>query len=249
MKKLLFFNWKMNPRTLREAIILAKASDYENAVVMPPFPFLEGAARHLKKSRLGAQDLFWEAGGAFTGEVSAPELKSLCIEYVLVGHSERRHKLGETDGVVAKKLLATAKNGLIPVLCVGETKLEKRGGKTKSVIKRQLEKGLSLVGPKSKVPGRAGKSQKFLIAYEPVWAIGTGNPETPESARETIQFIKKTLSTFHFPLSAKVLYGGSVNSKNLMDYIQYKEIDGALVGGASLKKDEVKKMISSIKHV
>src|SRR3989338_1586575 len=125
MPKLLIFNWKMNPETLEEALFLAMASDYKNAVVAPPFPFIEEVGKVLKKARLGAQDLHWEEKGAFTGEVSAKELKDLCVEYVIVGHSERRHKLGETDEMVAKKMKAAVDAGLIPVLCVGETKKEK----------------------------------------------------------------------------------------------------------------------------
>ncbi|OGY67885.1 MAG: triose-phosphate isomerase [Candidatus Harrisonbacteria bacterium RIFCSPLOWO2_02_FULL_45_10c] len=238
MKKLIVFNWKMNPETVKEAVDLAKASDSGSVVVAPPFPFLEEVAKHLKKAKLGAQDLFWEAKGAFTGEVSARELKDLCVQYVIIGHSERRRVLGETDEVVAKKLKAAAENGLIPVLCVGETVAEKKEKKTEAVIRRQLEKGLSsIISYKPPV-------NQLLIAYEPVWAIGTGNPETPESALETIKYIK-SLVVSHWP-SVRVLYGGSVNSKNLMDYIHYKEIAGALVGGASLKKDEVKKIISLI---
>ncbi len=230
MNKPLILNWKMNPETLREAVALAKASDFKNTVVVPPLPFLEEVGKVLKKAELGAQDLFWEDKGAFTGEVSAKELKDIGVKYVIIGHSERRHKLGETDEMIAKKLKAALENGLTPVLCVGETKKEKDAGQKEEVIKRQIEKGLSLVSQKSKV-----KSQKLLIAYEPVWAIGTGDPETPEGARETIQFIKKIIS-------AKVLYGGSVNSENLADYLKFKEVDGALVGGASLNKEEVKKM-------
>lgn len=235
MDKLLILNWKMNPGTLKEAVALAKDSDFKSVVVAPPFPFIEEVGKVLKKAKLGAQDIFWESKGAFTGEVSAQELKDLCVEYVIIGHSERRHKLGETDEMIAKKLKAAAENGLTPVLCVGETKKEKDSGKKEAVIERQLKIGLSLLSQKPKA-----KSQKLLVAYEPVWAIGTGDPETPESARETIQFIKKTLST-------KVLYGGSVNSNNLADYLKFKEIDGALVGGASLNKEEIKKMAILLK--
>lgn len=231
----------MNPATLEEALFLAMESDYKDVVVAPPFPFIEEVGKILKKAELGAQDLFWEDKGAFTGEVSAKELKSIGVKYVIIGHSERRHKLGETDEMIAKKLKAAADNGLIPVLCVGETKAEKDAVKKEAVIKRQLEKGLSLIGQKSKV-----KSQMLLIAYEPVWAIGTGDPETPESALKTINYIKKLLKTTDKSLQIKVLYGGSVNSQNLGDYLKYKEVEGALVGGASLKKEEVQKMVKLI---
>src|SRR3989344_7660855 len=128
MAKLLIFNWKMNPATLEEALFLGMASDSKNVVVAPPFPFIEEVGKELKKAELGAQDLFWESEGAFTGEVSAKELKNIGVKYVIVGHSERRHKLGETDEVVAKKLKAALDEGLTPVLCVGETKKEKDSG-------------------------------------------------------------------------------------------------------------------------
>ncbi len=238
--KLLIFNWKMNLETLKEATALARASDYKNVAVAAPFPFLEEVGKVLKKAELAAQDLFWEAGGAFTGEVSAKELKSIGVKYVIVGHSERRHKMGETDVMIAKKLKTAVEGGLIPVLCVGETRAEKISGQKEKVLRRQLETALSLV-PKSKI-----LNSKIIIAYEPVWAIGTGEPENPESALETIKFIKKTLAFKPHTLNPKVLYGGSVNSLILKDYLKYKEVDGALVGGASTKKEEVKKIVKLI---
>ena len=241
MSKLLIFNWKMRIDTLREAKGLARASDYKNAVVAPPFPFVEEIGKVLKKAKLAAQDLFWEVGGAFTGEVSAKELKSIGVKYEIVGHSERRHKLGETDVMIAKKLKTAVEAGLIPVLCVGETKPEKASGLKEQVIKRQLNSGLSLLKPKTL------KLKPIIVAYEPVWAIGTGEPEPPESALETIKFIKRNLKTYKLiNLRTKVLYGGSVNSLVLKDYLKYKEIDGALVGGASLRKKEVQKMVKCL---
>jgi len=242
MSKLLILNWKMNPETLKKAIALARASDFKNAVVAPPFTFLEEAEKVLKKAELGAQDLFWEEKGAFTGEVSAKELKNAGVKYVIIGHSERRHKLGETDEMIAKKLKAAVKNGLTPVLCVGETKKEKDAGKKEEVLNSQLKIGLSPLTQSSKL-----KAQSLLIAYEPVWAIGTGDPETPESALETIKFIKTILNSKFHILNLKVLYGGSVNSKNLADYLKFKEINGVLVGSASLNKDEVRKMAALLK--
>lgn len=239
--KILIFNWKMNPATLKEAVVLAKASDFKGVAIAPPFPFLEEVGKVLKKSALGAQDLFWEDRGAFTGEVSAKELKSIGVEYVIIGHSERRHKLGETDEMISKKLKAAIENGLTPVLCVGETKKEKDSGNKEEVIKRQIETNFLLLREKLK-----NKSQNLFVAYEPVWAIGTGDPEAPESALKTIQYIK-SLAISHKPLVVKVLYGGSVHSKNLADYLKFKEVDGALVGGASLNKDEVKKMAALVR--
>jgi triosephosphate isomerase len=239
MAKILIFNWKMNPASLKEALVLAKISDQKNIVVAPPFVFIEEVQKKLKKAKLGAQDLFWEAGGAFTGEISSQELKKMGVKYVIVGHSERRHKLGETDEVIAKKIKAAVDGGLTPVLCVGETFTEKHTGQKEAVLKRQLKIGLSLIS-------KPYPLNSIIIAYEPVWAIGTGNPETPESALETIQYIKKILNAKPYTLNPKVLYGGSVNSKNLLNYLKYKEVDGALVGGASLKKEEIKKMIQLI---
>lgn len=241
MVKLLAFNWKMNPAKLNEALDLAKASDYKNVVVIPPFPFIEEAAKILKRAELGAQDIFGgdlSAGGAFTGEVSAEELKNLCVNYAIVGHSERRHKLGESDEMVAKKLKAALDAGLIPILCVGEIKAEKDAGQREKVLERQLKTAFSLC-PKP-------YALNPIIAYEPVWAIGTGEPETPESAVEAIKYIKEILKSLAVSRKPLVLYGGSVNSKNLKDYLKHKEIDGVLVGGASLKKEEVKKMVELI---
>lgn len=242
-KKILIFNWKMNPATPQEASVLAQASDHENVVVAPPFPFLESVSAVLIKAKLGAQDLFWEKSGAFTGEVSAEELKALSVSYVIIGHSERRHKLGETDEVIAKKMKSAAATGLIPVLCVGETKAEKDAGIREEVISRQLESGLCLV--KDKMYAGQNSDGGLLIAYEPVWAIGTGDPETPAGALEAIRYIKSLILN-RCGVKVRVLYGGSVNSDNLKDFLSLNEIDGALVGGASLKKEEVEKMIQSV---
>ncbi len=272
MAKLLIFNWKMNPATLNEALVLAQESDHENVVVVPPFLFLESVGGALSRAQLGAQDAFWEnppVGGAFTGEVSANELKDLCVKYVIVGHSERRHKLGETDEIIAKKMKVVMDAGLIPILCVGETKAEKDADQKEEVIKRQLKIGLSLY-PKPYT------LNPLIVAYEPVWAIGNSNPETPEHAAETIRYIKSILKLSAPTLSVGVptplgveivrpdafgrgpdpfgrrdcsllvLYGGSVDSKNLKDFLRLPEIDGALVGGASLKKEEIEKMIAMV---
>lgn len=240
MAKLLVFNWKMNPASLKKALELAKASNFNNVVVASPFPFIEEVGKRLKKAKLAAQDLFWEAGGAFTGEVSVKELKSIGVKYVIVGHSERRHKLGETNEVIARKLNAAVAQGLTVILCIGETWQNKKEGDRDTILRRQLESALSLVKERKSL-------KKIIIAYEPVWAIGTGEPETPESALETIQFIKSFIKK-HESFAPKVLYGGSVNSKNLKNYLQYKEVDGALVGGASLKAQEIKKMIAALNN-
>lgn len=236
IKKILAFNWKMNPNTSAEALDIAKASDSNGVIVFPPFPFIEEVGKSLKKADLGAQDLFWEnpdKGGPFTGEVSAEELKGIGVSYAIVGHSERR-RLGEKDDVIAKKMKIAIDSGIVPILCVGENGEEKKSGRTAEAIRRQLMAGLSLV------------KKGFLVAYEPVWAIGTGKPEAPDSAKETIKFIKKILVKLGYPKNIKVLYGGSVDSKILKNYIEYRDIDGVLVGGASLKKEEIKKMIKCL---
>jgi len=239
--KIIIANWKMNPQTTEEAIQLAKESDIEGLVICPPFPFLEEVKKTIKKAKLGAQDLFWEPQGAYTGEVSAKELKNLGVEYVIIGHSERRQNLGETDEIVAKKIKAAVEEGLTPILCVGETRAERDAGKTKEVVERELKVGLSLVGQMSKVKG-----QRLVIAYEPIWAIGTGTPDTPENMIEMSKFIRSQVSVVKCQMSGvrcQVLYGGSVTSKNAEDFLKYKEIEGALVGGASLSGEEIKKIV------
>src|SRR3989344_4632314 len=195
MNKLIIANWKMNPATTKEAIRLAQESDVEGLVICPPFLFLEEVSKIIKKAKLGAQDCFWEEKGAYTGEISPKELKSLGVKYVIIGHSERRQNLGETDEIVAKKIIAAVNNNLTPILCVGETKEERASGKTEEVVKRELKIGLSLLA---------------------------NQPHT---------------------LNPKIIYGGSVNSKNEKSFLKHKEIDGALVGGASLKSKEIKKIV------
>jgi len=236
MNKLIIANWKMNPATTKEAIRLAQESDVEGLVICPPFLFLEEVSKIIKKAKLGAQDCFWEEKGAYTGEISPKELKSLGVKYVIIGHSERRQNLGETDEIVAKKIIATVNNNLTPILCVGETKEERASGKTEEVVKRELKIGLSLLAnqPHTLNP---------IIAYEPIWAIGTGIPDTPENMVNMVKFIKETLVASGYTLSPKIIYGGSVNSKNEKSFLKHKEIDGALVGGASLKSKEIKKIV------
>ena len=243
MKKILAFNWKMNPTALEEAISLAKASDYSGVIIMPPFIFLEEVGEILKRANLGAQDVFWEnppaGGGAFTGEVSGTELKNLGVEYVIVGHSERRQKLNETDAMINKKVLAGMEAGLKVILCVGESLLIRRRGKkaVENFIKNQLQKDLK------GIENLKFKIENLMIAYEPVWAIGAGYSDTPEDAAEMIKYVKEFLiSNFQFS-NIKVLYGGSVDSKNIENFVKYKDIDGFLVGGASLKPEEINEII------
>ncbi len=223
MKKILFANWKMNPTTEQEAVKLARAGDVKNAVLIPPFPFLNAVKNVLKSASVGAQDVFYEEKGAFTGEVSPQMLKKLGVQYVVVGHSERR-RLGENDEMIAKKVKAGIHAGLKVILCVGEPlSVYKKGKKaTEEFIKKQF---------------RFIKDKKNLIvAYEPIWAVGTGKNADPEDVARVVQFIKNIASV-------PVLYGGSTNSKNAKSFLEKKEIAGLLVGGASINVKEFQKMI------
>ncbi|MEK7192218.1 MAG: triose-phosphate isomerase [Patescibacteria group bacterium] len=255
MKKIIIANWKLNPESLKEARKLAKESDIDGLVICPPFPFIEEAAKVLKKAKLGAQDLFWKEQGAYTGEVSATQLKDFGVEYVIIGHSERRQNLGETDETVAKKIAAALKAGLTPILCVGETQTERDAGKTKEVVERQLKIGISLIenchrqrrGPALKKSRKwwreKFKIENLVIAYEPIWAIGSGTPDTPENMLEMVQFVKDILNPAPYTLNPLIIYGGSVTSKNVKEFTQHREIDGVLVGGASLNAEEIKKIV------
>lgn len=245
MKKLLIANWKMNPPAVNEAVRLAHGEDFSGVVVAVPFVFLESVKKVLKRAGLGAQNVFLEEPRAATGEISPAMLKKIGVRYVILGHSERRRLAGETDEMINKKVRAALKAGLRVVLCVGEptrvTRDKKQGLKrAKSYVKKQLEKdlrGISL----SLVAGRLS----LIVAYEPVWAISAvsgGVSDTPEAAAEMISFIKKTLYPKSYTLNPKVLYGGSVTAKNAAGFLRRPEIDGALVGGASLKAGEFKKI-------
>jgi triosephosphate isomerase len=201
-------------------------------VVCPPFLSLAAVREALGDSpiRLGAQDMHWEAKGAFTGEVSAPMLKDVGCTHVLIGHSERRHILGETHEMVNKKVKAALGAGLTPIVCVGELLEERNMGVTREVIERQISKGLEGLP--------AADFEKLVLAYEPVWAIGTGKTATPRQASEVHHYIRKLVSQKAGPAVAenlRILYGGSVTPENVKELMAEEDIDGALVGGASLK--------------
>ncbi len=238
MDKIIVANWKANPNTTKQAVALAKALDKRGVVVAPPYPFLEQVGRVLKKATLGAQDVFWADSGPYTGEVSLKQLKSLKVKYVILGHSERRKYLGETDELINKKVKAALKMGFKVILCVGEWK-RKSLSSAKSFVKNQLRRDLRGTNKLGSYP-----ANKLIIAYEPVWAISTGRAgaDKPEDAVEMAKFIKQLLVVSH-KLSVKVLYGGSVNAKNAYSFLKHKEIEGALVGGASLKPKEFRKVI------
>jgi len=230
-------NWKMF-KTAPEAADLASRlmsllHDLTNVDVMvaPPFTALGVVADILKESAIhvGGQDLFWETEGAYTGQVSASMLKSVGCSHVIVGHSERRQYFGETNATVNRRMKAALAGGLLPVLCVGESEGEREAGQTFSVVKGQLEEGLADLG--------AEGLEQVTVAYEPVWAIGTGKTATREQAQEVHQFIRTRIKEgFGEGLAnaLRILYGGSVKPANIAELIAMEDIDGALVGGASL---------------
>ncbi len=231
-------NWKMNT-TVAEALELVKAMKDElekvtsvETVVCPPFVSLVPVKGLLEGSaiKLGAQNLFFEEKGAYTGEISSMMVAELC-EYVIIGHSERRQHFHETGDVVNKKIVVALKTGLKPILCIGERLEENEAGRTEEVVAEQLSSSLAGV---EDLDGLA-------IAYEPVWAIGTGKPATGEQANGTIAFIRRNIAKAYGEKVAqemRILYGGSVSSANAAEFMQQPEIDGALVGGASLKANE-----------
>ena len=234
-------NWKMNKTVAESRQLVAElvpglqAVDSVERVLCPSFTSLMAVAAMLEGTeiRLGAQDMYWEASGAYTGEVSPLMVKELC-QYVIIGHSERRTYFGETDETVNRKVKAALAHGLLPIMCVGETLAENEAGRMAEVVSRQMRAGLAGVELKD------GKS--LYIAYEPVWAIGTGRAATADGANKVIaDVIRPTLATlFNAQISqeVRVLYGGSVTGKNAADFFTMPDIDGALVGGASLKVEE-----------
>lgn len=232
MKNLIAANWKMNPNSLEEAknifdgIKTGVKGLNSEVVICPPSIYLP----LLKGLTLGAQNIYFEDKGAFTGEISVGMLKDLGAEYVIIGHSERRKYFGETDELINKKIKKALEVGLKVIFCVGETAEEKEQGKTQEVLKRQVQEGLKDVVDIDNVN----------VAYEPVWAIGTGNNCGVEETKESIDFIRKFVKP-----ETRILYGGSVKSENSGDYIKQAGANGLLVGGASLKADEFIKIIKS----
>jgi len=231
-------NWKMNTMvTEAEKLVLEMLNGLDRIegvekVLCPPFVSLVAVNMMLQGSsiKLGAQNMYFETEGAYTGEVSPLMLSELC-EFVILGHSERRWYFGETDEIVNKKVKAALVNKLKPILCVGERLAENEAGKTKEVVNRQVTTALDSVGSVS----------DLVIAYEPVWAIGTGKAASSEQAAATIQFIRDVLAKLwnkSIAQDLRILYGGSVTSTNIAEFISRPEIDGALVGGASLKAEE-----------
>jgi triosephosphate isomerase (TIM) len=240
-------NWKMHGSRAENAQLLdgllqglpAQAS--ADIAVCPPYVYLWETARLLKSSvvDLGAQSVCTEAVGAFTGEVSAGMLKDVGCTYVIVGHSERRAIYREDDALVARKFLAAQSQRLVPILCVGETLEERERGNTKQVVQRQLSAVLDVAG--------VGSLAHAVIAYEPVWAIGTGKTATPEQAQEVHAYIRADIAGRDAKIAAgvRVLYGGSVKATNAREIFAMPDVDGGLIGGASLKADEFLKICAA----
>lgn len=243
-KKLIVGNWKMNMLRSEAAELARKLSELINfgnvdIVITPPYTSLEAVYGVVRGTNiyLGAQDVFWENSGAFTGEISPYMLIDAGCRWVIIGHSERRGILGETDDMVRKKVRATLGLGLIPIVCVGETLEEREKRKTMRVVQSQIENGLKDLS--------LDDSDKIVIAYEPVWAIGTGMTATPDEAEEVHRFIRETLKDTFGKVAdeVRILYGGSVTPANIKELLSPPDIDGALVGGVSLKADSFAKIV------
>ncbi|HWC32237.1 MAG TPA: triose-phosphate isomerase [Actinomycetota bacterium] len=239
-------NWKMHKTHLEAIQAVQKLSyllDQEDTervetVVCAPFTALRSVQTLIDSDRLpfglGAQDVYWEARGPFTGEISAPMLAALKVRYVIVGHSERRQSFGETDANVARKVKAVADADMAPILCVGETAEQRDAGQTDDVVVRQVREGVSRMS--------ADAASRAVIAYEPVWAIGTGRACDPGDAGAVIRTIRDTLETVFstdVAEAVRVQYGGSVKPGNAREFLAHPEIDGARVGGASLDPEEL----------
>ena len=247
-RKLLFGNWKMN-KTIAESREFARESvkllEFANAKgvdigVAPVYLSLSAVKEENPKLNVAAENCHFEDHGAFTGEIAIPMLKEIGVDWVIIGHSERRTYFGETDETCNKKLLALEKAGMTPIFCVGETLGEYEAGRTKEVVKRQTLKGLEGLSK--------GFVNDMVIAYEPVWSIGTGKNASKEIAQDICSFIRELVKE-QFGDAAenvRILYGGSVKPENVHDYLLQPDVDGALVGGASLKVDSFKALIENI---
>jgi triosephosphate isomerase len=237
-KKFIAGNWKMNTN-LEDAAKLAQdivttmgtVADVDIAIC-PPYTNLSEVSKIVKGStvKLGAQDVFWEASGAYTGKVSCAMLKSVGVTYVIIGHSEQRQYFGETDDTVNKKVKATLAAGMFPIICVGETLEERKGGKMETVVERQTRGGFAGLSNED--------AQKCTIAYEPVWAIGTGETATPKQANDAHVFIRgiiKEMFGVGIADGMRIQYGGSMKPDNAKELLAQSDVDGGLIGGAALK--------------
>jgi len=263
MKPLIVANWKCNPVSQAEAKQLfnlvkkgVKNIKKAEVVICPPYTqfsiFLDRVKRETprrvafqfsKNIKLGAQDCFWEKEGAYTGEISPAMLKDTGCQYVIVGHSERRNYFAETDEMINKKLKAVIGAKMSPILCIGESRKQREKGEAPEVLKKQIEVALE------KVSSFKFQASRVCIAYEPIWAIGTGKPCDVEEAQKMGLLIRKIVSKIYNQTISKkirILYGGSVNSKNAADYIKEARLQGLLVGGASLKAKEFVKIVKEV---
>jgi len=236
-------NWKMNT-DLQSACALARgvaeasehiAAEAVSVAVCPPFVYLQPVAKALSASNVavGSQNVYFEDNGAFTGEISCDMLKDIGCSYAIVGHSERRHIMGETDELINKKVVATINGGLLPILCVGELLEQREAGQTEAVVSSQIRKGLAGLNGE--------KVSAVTIAYEPVWAIGTGKTATSQQAQDVHHLIRSLLTELYdekISEQIRIQYGGSVKPANAAELLAQEDIDGVLVGGASLKKDD-----------
>lgn len=245
-------NWKMN-NTVSESLQLFASlqhhlkteSEHVEVVLIPPFTSLYSIGISLQDSfmKLGAQNLFWDDSGAFTGEISGTFLKDVGCSYVVIGHSERRKYFGETNEAVNKKVFAALRNELTPIMCVGETLEEREKGLHEEIVGKQITEGMRDLHIRD--------AENIVVAYEPVWAIGTGKTATPAEAQEMHHFIRNLIEkTFDSPTANKIrlLYGGSVNASNAEQLMSQRDIDGALVGGASLKGAEFADIVRGVPH-
>ncbi len=246
-KKIVAGNWKMNT-SLKEGLELAgnvnklteKKSDDVSVIIAPPFTHLYEIRKVLTRVKLSAQNCASEQKGAFTGEVSVDMIKSAGAEYIIVGHSERRTCFQETNQVLAKKVKLTLEKGLIPIFCIGEVLAERESGRYFEVVKLQLEEGLFHLDSQD--------FSKVILAYEPVWAIGTGVNASPEQAQEIHAFIRKEItSKYHAAISdnTSILYGGSCKGSNASELFAKPDVDGGLIGGASLVAEEFMQIVNA----
>lgn len=243
-------NWKMHKTAAETSAFvsglagkLSPGFDSCEVIVGPPFTALSAAVGAAEGSpvQVAAQNLHWESHGAYTGEISAEMIKDAGCSHVIIGHSERRQLFGETDDTVNKRILAAQESGLVPIFCLGETLEEREAGRTFDVVSIQLKSGLTNVPTED--------SERLVIAYEPVWAIGTGKTATPDQAQEVHAHLRKELAQVagvEFADGVRILYGGSVKPSNAKALIGCADIDGALVGGASLKVDDFYGIITEV---
>jgi triosephosphate isomerase len=251
-KTIIAGNWKMykNLKDGQDLAVALRRDLYKienvDIVICPPFTLLAYLTDALETSniKVGGQDLYWQEEGAFTGEVSPLMLKDAGCQYVIIGHSERRQFFGETNETVNKKIKAALKSGLTPIVCVGENLQEREANKTFKVIEDHINNGLAGIS--------ASDVLKLVVAYEPVWAIGTGKTATPEQAQEVHKFIRDLLKKNYSQEvadSVRIQYGGSVKPENITELMNKPDVDGALVGGASLKADSFSAIITKASEV